>query len=52
MRQVISIKPEWLIEIAPHYYKKGDIEDASQKKLPKKTGKISEFQKPNKIKIL
>jgi len=48
MRQVISIKPEWLIEIAPHYYKKGDIEDASQKKLPKKSGKVSEFQKPNK----
>eukprot|EP01050_Picozoa_sp_SAG11_P010367 SAG11_NODE_1033_length_6095_cov_5.337725_10_plen_97_part_00 len=26
MRQVIEIKPEWLIEIAPHYYKEKDIE--------------------------
>jgi pre-mRNA-splicing factor ATP-dependent RNA helicase DHX16 len=26
MRQVIEIKPEWLVEIAPHYYKKKEIE--------------------------
>lgn len=26
MRQVIEIKPEWLAEIAPHYYKKKDLE--------------------------
>ena len=25
MRQVISIEPEWLVEIAPHYYKTKDI---------------------------
>ena len=35
MRQVIDIKPEWLIEIAPHYYKKKDIEDDIGKKMPK-----------------
>ena len=35
MRQVIVIKPEWLLEIAPHYYKSKDIEDGSKKKLPK-----------------
>ncbi|KAG2437125.1 hypothetical protein HYH02_011381 [Chlamydomonas schloesseri] len=34
MRTVSEIKPEWLIEIAPHYYNKKDIlEDA--KKMPK-----------------
>jgi len=38
MRQVIEIKPDWLIEIAPHYYKKGDIEE-STRKMPKKSGK-------------
>eukprot|EP00850_Spirogloea_muscicola_P002702 SM000010S04340 [mRNA] locus=s10:987946:997012:- [translate_table: standard] len=27
MRQVIEIKPEWLVEIAPHYYKLKDVED-------------------------
>lgn len=29
MRQVISIKPEWLVEIAPHYYKAKDVVDES-----------------------
>jgi len=39
MRQVIEIKPEWLVEIAPHYYQKGDIiEDAQKKKMPKNKG--------------
>lgn len=26
MRQVTEIKPEWLVEIAPHYYKQKDVE--------------------------
>jgi len=30
MRQVIEIKPEWLVEIAPHYYKPADIDDGSK----------------------
>ncbi len=34
MRTVSEIRPEWLVEIAPHYYSKKDIlEDA--KKMPK-----------------
>jgi len=39
MRQVIEIKPEWLVEIAPHYYQLSDLEDAKQKKLPKNRGR-------------
>merc|ERR1711865_825913 len=33
MRQVIIIKPEWLVEIAPHYYRPKEIEDSSKKKM-------------------
>ncbi|OQR96314.1 pre-mRNA-splicing factor ATP-dependent RNA helicase [Achlya hypogyna] len=39
MRQVAPIKPEWLTEIAPHYYKTKDVEDATTKKMPKLTGR-------------
>lgn len=35
MRQVAPIKPEWLVEIAPHYYQPSDVEDSSSKKMPK-----------------
>ena len=41
MRQIVEIKPEWLVEIAPHYYKKKDVEDDSGKKLPKVIGKAA-----------
>jgi pre-mRNA-splicing factor ATP-dependent RNA helicase DHX16 len=41
MRQVIEINPSWLVEIAPHYYKKSELEDDSKKKLPKNVGKAS-----------
>eukprot|EP01138_Halocafeteria_seosinensis_P003868 gb/GECG01003954.1/.p1 GENE.gb/GECG01003954.1/~~gb/GECG01003954.1/.p1 ORF type:complete len:1203 (+),score=267.05 gb/GECG01003954.1/:1-3609(+) len=34
MRQIIAIRPEWLVEIAPHYYKEKDIEESKDKKLP------------------
>jgi pre-mRNA-splicing factor ATP-dependent RNA helicase DHX16 len=34
MRQVIEIQPEWLIEVAPHYYTQKDIE-ADVRKMPK-----------------
>jgi pre-mRNA-splicing factor ATP-dependent RNA helicase DHX16 len=37
MRQVIAIQPEWLVEIAPHYYKAKDITDEN-KKMPKMRG--------------
>ncbi len=35
MRQVIEVQPAWLIEIAPHYYKKQDLQDEIAKKMPK-----------------
>lgn len=37
MRQVIEIEPEWLLEIAPHYYKPIDIIDPEKNKKKKKT---------------
>ncbi|KAJ3098111.1 hypothetical protein HDU97_004295 [Phlyctochytrium planicorne] len=39
MRQVIEIQSSWLLEVAPHYYKPGELEDDSNKKLPKGAGK-------------
>ena len=39
MRQVAPIKPEWLVEIAPHYYQPSDVEDAKSKKMPKMRNK-------------
>lgn len=42
MRQVIEIKPEWLLEIAPHYYKAKELEDTSSRKMPKKVGLSSD----------
>lgn len=39
MRQAIEIKPDWLVEIAPHYYKLNDVEDAGSQKLPKGKGR-------------
>lgn len=39
MRDLIDIKPEWLLEIAPHYFKHGDIfgeEKAKKVKMPPK----------------
>jgi len=38
MRNVVQIEPEWLVELAPHYYKQADIADASKQKMPKKEG--------------
>ncbi|XP_057435537.1 pre-mRNA-splicing factor ATP-dependent RNA helicase DEAH1-like [Lotus japonicus] len=34
MRQVTEIKPEWLVELAPHYYQLKDVEDSTSKKIP------------------
>ncbi|XP_062978331.1 pre-mRNA-splicing factor ATP-dependent RNA helicase DHX16 [Elgaria multicarinata webbii] len=42
MRQIIEIDSTWLLEVAPHYYKAKELEDASAKKLPKKVGKTRE----------
>ena len=45
MRQIIEIKPEWLIEIAPHYYKQRDIAEQTSQKMPKVVGSSGSFQK-------
>lgn len=39
MRVVTEIKPEWLFELAPHYYSQKEISDKLSKKLPKTLGK-------------
>ncbi|KAF7326697.1 Pre-mRNA-splicing factor ATP-dependent RNA helicase-like protein cdc28 [Mycena venus] len=40
MRQVMEIKPAWLLEVAPHYFKPEDVEglDNRTKKIPKVVG--------------
>lgn len=35
MRQVIEIESKWLLEVAPHYYKDRELEDSTNKKMPK-----------------
>lgn len=35
MRQIIEIESNWLLEVAPHYYKARDLEDSTNKKMPK-----------------
>ncbi|XP_074286404.1 pre-mRNA-splicing factor ATP-dependent RNA helicase DEAH1-like [Silene latifolia] len=39
MRQVTELKPEWLVEIAPHYYQLKDVEDHSSKRVPRGIGR-------------
>ena len=36
------LQSEWLLEIAPHFYKSSDIEDSTTKKMPKTVGKTAE----------
>ncbi|GAB2227982.1 hypothetical protein Droror1_Dr00009811 [Drosera rotundifolia] len=38
MRQVTELKPEWLVEIAPHYYQLKDVE-ATSMKMPRTVGR-------------
>uniref|UniRef100_A0A0D9WG40 RNA helicase n=1 Tax=Leersia perrieri TaxID=77586 RepID=A0A0D9WG40_9ORYZ len=33
MRQVTELKPEWLVEIAPHYYERKDVDEPEVKKM-------------------
>lgn len=42
MLQVVEIENQWLLEVAPHYYKAKDLEDTSLRKMPKSTGKAHE----------
>lgn len=39
MRQVIEIESKWLLEVAPHYYKPKELEDSTNKKMPKVVGR-------------
>lgn len=41
MRIVSEIKPGWLVDIAPHYYSKKELDDPSARKLPKGAGRAS-----------
>ena len=39
IRNVMPLKPEWLVEVAPHYHKKKDLETlGTDKKMPKGQG--------------
>merc|ERR1712151_723625 len=40
MRQVIEIRPEWLLEVAPHFYQSKDL-DGFKGKMPKGRGAAS-----------
>ncbi|KAE9601108.1 hypothetical protein Lal_00023795 [Lupinus albus] len=39
MRQITELKPDWLVEIAPHYYQLKDVEDSVSKKMPRGEGR-------------
>ncbi|XP_050315289.1 pre-mRNA-splicing factor ATP-dependent RNA helicase DHX16 [Anthonomus grandis grandis] len=39
MRQVIEIESKWLLEVAPHYYKPKELEDSTNKRMPKNVGR-------------
>ncbi|OIW00634.1 hypothetical protein TanjilG_09115 [Lupinus angustifolius] len=34
VRQVTELNPDWLVELAPHYYQLKDVEDSVSKKMP------------------
>ncbi|XP_063971809.1 probable pre-mRNA-splicing factor ATP-dependent RNA helicase mog-4 [Diachasmimorpha longicaudata] len=39
MRSVTEIESKWLLEVAPHYYKPRELEDSTNKKMPKVAGR-------------
>ncbi|XP_055590392.1 pre-mRNA-splicing factor ATP-dependent RNA helicase DHX16 [Uranotaenia lowii] len=41
MRSVIDIESKWLLEVAPHYYKPKELEDSTNKKMPKTVGRAT-----------
>lgn len=41
MRQVTELKPDWLVEIAPHYYQLKDVEESGAKKMPRGEGRAA-----------
>ncbi|KAL1736628.1 pre-mRNA splicing factor [Schizophyllum commune] len=48
MRQVMEIKPSWLLEVAPHYFKPADLEQLAtgDKKMPKGQGAAPASARP------
>lgn len=42
MREISLIESSWLLEVAPHYYKGRELEDATNKKMPKQRGKSAQ----------
>jgi len=46
MRTVSEIAPEWLVEIAPHYYQQKDIDDSHNKRMPNAKGAAKSSQPP------
>ena len=45
--QVIEIENQWLLEVAPHYYKSKDVQDSSSRKMPRTVGATSEDTRVN-----
>lgn len=46
MRSNMPLQPEWLVEVAPHYHKKKDLETLGlDKKVPKGEGAAGERSK-------
>ncbi|XP_058825732.1 pre-mRNA-splicing factor ATP-dependent RNA helicase DHX16 [Topomyia yanbarensis] len=41
MRSIIEIESKWLLEVAPHYYKPKELEDSTNKKMPKTVGRAT-----------
>jgi pre-mRNA-splicing factor ATP-dependent RNA helicase DHX16 len=35
MRSCLPIKSEWLVEVAPHFHKKKELEEMEERKMPK-----------------
>eukprot|EP00190_Bangiopsis_sp_CCMP1999_P007862 CAMPEP_0198724912 /NCGR_PEP_ID=MMETSP1475-20131203/2307_1 /TAXON_ID= ORGANISM="Unidentified sp., Strain CCMP1999" /NCGR_SAMPLE_ID=MMETSP1475 /ASSEMBLY_ACC=CAM_ASM_001111 /LENGTH=512 /DNA_ID=CAMNT_0044486551 /DNA_START=27 /DNA_END=1565 /DNA_ORIENTATION=+ len=44
MRQVMEIESQWLLEIAPYYYKAKELEDSTKMKMPKMVGKATDVR--------
>ncbi|XP_068210643.1 pre-mRNA-splicing factor ATP-dependent RNA helicase DHX16 [Palaemon carinicauda] len=42
MRNIVTIDGKWLLEVAPHYYRDNEIQDSTNKKMPKVVGKAKE----------
>jgi pre-mRNA-splicing factor ATP-dependent RNA helicase DHX16 len=50
MRQCIEIKPEWLLEVAPHFYQSKDL-DGFKGKMPKGSGATAASERTGRDKV-